>query len=418
MAKTRDWALSAAWGMAVLIFMGGLAAALSLATPALMFLLTVAGVAFAGLRLRSFRMEWAAAGVLASALIFWYAPAVACTQFEPYDDYLAYFPFVRRLFETGTLIEPFSLRRLAAYGGQSWLHAVVTLFGSEKNMNLLDRGIAPVLFGALVYQLARERTGARWSAALALTAMTVPIARQNTMSQATGLMLWLALFRSSATRSPVAVGLVAAALCALRSSYIPAAVLALLLLPLANRTRWRECMAACGVALVGVAPWALLLWRSSGTFVYPLFAGNQRPGFSYSAGADLHFHMAALVDCLLNPAVLFLFVPVVAALVYASYRSKRLDPCSTRDLNSAHGAFLASAIVSSALLAWSLPLPDGNSSVFRYLQPFALGSSVIAWHYLAVAPRLRAGLALALTPLLAMSAFIGIRERAAWPSAP
>ena len=355
-SRSGDLALRAAWGMAVVVGTGGVAAALSIAKPAVMLAVVVAGFLVGAVRYRPGRLEWAACLLLAAVLACWYAPAVAWIEFEPYDDYLAYFPFVRRLFETGTLIEPFSLRRLAAYGGQSWLHALTTLFGSEKNMNLLDRGIAPVVLAGLVYGMSRERWGAWASAAAGLGAVLIPIARQNTMSQATGVVLWVALFRSMG-RSPVAAGLVAGALCALRTSYIPAVGLALLLCWVFNRKDWRiGIVAACAVA-----PWAVLLWRSSGTFVYPLVRGNQRADFAYGAGVGFIEHVQGLVRFLAEPAMIVLLLPIVVAVVF----------------RGAHRPFMAAAVVSLMLIVWSLPVSDA-ASVFRYVQPIALGSVFIA----------------------------------------
>ena len=50
--------------------------------------------------------------------------AVASQRANPYDDDICYTPFVRRLLDAGDLIEPFSFRRLSAFGGQTVLSAL------------------------------------------------------------------------------------------------------------------------------------------------------------------------------------------------------------------------------------------------------------------------------------------------------
>ena len=252
------------------------------ANATVLLLIAVAGCAFAILWFRPREIDGFAILIFACTLVLWYAPAVAARNFEPYDDYLAYFPFVRRLLETGTLIEPFGFRRLTTYGGQSLLNAMSILAGSEKNMNLLDSGMAMLVLAGLIYGMLRRLARAPVAAACTFAALLIPIARHNTMSQATGVVLWVALFQSVRMRKPAMAGLVIAALCAMRSNYIaPAAIVLFLILISEIRLWWR----AAVVAGAAIFPWALLLYHSSGTFIYPLFGGFQRAGYSYAAGA-------------------------------------------------------------------------------------------------------------------------------------
>jgi hypothetical protein len=94
----------------------------------------------------------------------------------------------------------------------------------------------------------------------------IPIARHNTMSQATGVIIWLGIFCTVRVRATVLTGLLLAALCTLRSNYIvcAVAVAAALLLPLdaavLKFSEWAKIVAA---ACAAVLPWALLLYRSS-----------------------------------------------------------------------------------------------------------------------------------------------------------
>ena len=194
--EDRDWALCASWGMAVVIALGGVLALFNLANRPALVSIGIVGCGMAAVWFRPRRWEWGGAFILGLVLLVWYAPAVASRAAEPYDDYLAYFTFARRFLDAGTLIEPFSLRRLLSYGGQSLLHALTISVGSEKGMNMLDSGIAMLLLGGLIFSSLRGFTKPLWAVLGTMAVLLVPVARNNTMSQVTGLVLWIALFRT------------------------------------------------------------------------------------------------------------------------------------------------------------------------------------------------------------------------------
>src|SRR5579872_1707307 len=138
----RDWPICASWGMAIVIALAGVLALFGYANQLTLIIIATVGCAFAIAWFRPRGFDWGAALIPGVTLLLFYLPAVASREAEPYDDYLAYFPYVKRFLATGTLLDPFGFRRLTTYGGQSLLDALTTAFGSEKNMNLLDRGIA------------------------------------------------------------------------------------------------------------------------------------------------------------------------------------------------------------------------------------------------------------------------------------
>jgi hypothetical protein len=406
-AEDRDWALSVTWGMAVVIAIGGVLALFGFANRTALIAIAVAGCGFALLSLRSWprprHLDWGAAVILAVTLIVFYAPSVASRNLEPYDDYLAYFPLVHRFLDTGTLIDPFSFRRLSTYGGQSLLDALAIAVGSEKNMNVLDAGIAMVALGGLVYSSLRLALRPIVATACTLAALLVPIVRHNTMSQATGVLLWLALYRTFRLKSPLLAGLLLAAVCTLRSNYIgAAAILALaallpvtgLMVTVRDRLKFG---AAAGAAMVC---WALLLYRSSGSPVYPLIGGFAR--YSYSAGAAWSDRLHAMIQLLTNFNALFLFVPLVVALIA---------------VRGAHIPFSAAALLSSLMIPMVLPFSDA-ASVFRYVQPIAFGSLLIAAAVVIQNERIRRKqiavvLAVTMFPVWAMYSVMSVKQAAA-----
>lgn len=401
--EDRDWALSVTWGMAAVIAIGGALALFGFANRAALIAIAIAGCGFAVMWLRPRNLDWGAAVILAVTLILFYAPSVASRNLEPYDDYLAYFPLVHRLLDTGTLIDPFSFRRLSTYGGQSLLDALAISVGSEKNINVLDAGIAMVALGGLVYTSLRLALRPVAATACAIAALLVPIVRHNTMSQATGVLLWLALYRTFRLKSPALAGLLLAALCSLRSNYIgAAAILALAaLVPAAGlMTSVRDRLRFAAAAGAGMACWALLLYRSSGSPVYPLFAGFAR--YSYSAGAAWSDRLHAMFLLWTNVSALFLLVPLIVALIA---------------VRGAHIPFSAAALLSSLMIPMVLPFSD-PASVFRYVQPLAFGSLLIAvaaliQNKLTRRTQIAVVLGLMMFPLWAMYSAMSVKQAAA-----
>jgi hypothetical protein len=334
---TADWGLRCGWGIAVTITIGGILASFSLASRRALILMVTAGAAIGlwGLvsrRIPNSRIWLPGAVAMLAVMAFWYAPTVSLPWHNGCDDDVAYFPFVRRLLDSGTLLEPFSLRRLATFGGQSLLQALIVSMGSEKNVHLLDIGIGGVVLAGIAYGAGRRLLVNPANAlAIAAAALLMPVPRLNSMSQTTGLVLFLTLFqtihlvfRSKVVRAReiVCLGMLAAAICTLRDNYIPAAILALAGCFVADprigalRARIACGASACLAALLFLVPWMVILQRSSGSWLYPLIRGNHQRSFeTYSAGFSRFDALAAAAGffthfetvIILAPAILLAF---------------------------------------------------------------------------------------------------------------
>src|ERR1035438_5406794 len=199
-----DWGLRCGWGMAFTAVLGGFLANLSLAASPVLIAMVAAGAFLAVLLcahglpaiLKSRRSMLGCLAFLALILLV-YAPTVDVHWSNPCDDDVAYFVFAKRLLDSGTLIEPFSQRRLAAYGGHSLLQAVVWAFGSQKTLSVLDGGLSVVVLAGMVFGYCRKVKASIGLAYLvAGLAVLLPVPRANSMSQAAGVVFFLALFRT------------------------------------------------------------------------------------------------------------------------------------------------------------------------------------------------------------------------------
>jgi len=308
-----DVGLRLAWGMAVLLAVGGIACLASIATRGVLLALVLVGVALE-YRFRAVTMGGAAirprlrdAAVLVPMAVLvtlqYYGGAAGLRLTA--DDHTAYLVYPQKILAAGTLLEPFSLRRLASYGGQSLLQAF-TLIGSAHawQLPLLDMGICLVVVLALIVaDRDRVRTSLWWVPVLLL--LTLPNIRANSASLMSGVVFFLALFRTASSaaleaspwRRRVVLGMLAAAVGTLRQSYLVVAAAFLLIydapalvgaVRLSGPDRWRR-LAGAAVApasmLACLVPWALLSYRATGTPLYPLFTGNYRAEYGQLTAA-------------------------------------------------------------------------------------------------------------------------------------
>ncbi len=385
-----DWGLQAGWGMALLLLMGGLLSLLELVSPALMIGLTLAGLVMWFYDIWKTRSAISAPDrykiilliCILIPLISRYAAAVHFTALSCGDDDIAYFPFIARLLDTGTLIDPFSLRRLAAYGGQTFLQALVGAVGTEENAFLVDRGIAVIISFGLTLGFFHDRTklGILPYALTMLVIMVLPFPMLNSASHITGLALFLTLFRTlqrlpgSAmpnARTIWLIAMIVAGAASLRAHFLVAAALAVacywLTMALQNRNEWKQSVLAltriAGATIVCLLAWMVLLYRSSNSFLYPLIRGNHRVEFeNYSASLDFDAHFQIFANILLDAKLLVFMVPVGLFLFRRSY------PAAL--------SLYIGALITTAAMAWVFTHSDVDN-IHRYVAPF-LNAAFIA----------------------------------------
>lgn len=307
------------WGTAVVLLIGGPLLALHLAYgPVLSVLVGLGLLLWAGdLVLRRAEVRTAlrdrardvvanpattlvALVVVAAALV-----VVSASAFEPAstfrtdDDGCAYLAFPREMVMTGGSEQPFSIRHAFSLNGQFFLEALLLGRLHAEQMFVLDRGIFLIVAIFAVIGLSRRPWLQRQPYALLpeLALVLLPNIRVNTASYFTGLVILLTLYstiarapgvgegpRSRWWRPAVGIGLTAGAALVLRPMYAPPVALAVAVA--CGPQLWRswararaslaEGLVIATAALVFLAPWMVVGWRSDGTPMYPLLEGTVR----------------------------------------------------------------------------------------------------------------------------------------------
>jgi hypothetical protein len=404
-----DWGLRAAWGLALTIAVGGLLCLLGAARRPALVAWTCGGVALFAQALARRRWPgvagdgsarpftfggagWELLPVVgvACATVFVYLGAAGHTFPNPSDDWPAYLPFIRKLLQTGTVIEPFSVRRMAAYGGQTLLQAFALVVAGDTQIQIFDGGICVVLIIGLIIGFAREARDVIWTllTMAALLVLMLPDGRANSASEMSGVVAFVAVWRTwtfldrrgmRGRGAALLAALPLAAVATLRQNYlVPAAMMLFALLarggtgPSDATLRWEDRVRffwrvalSTGACLL---PWLILALRSNHTFLFPIVHGNFHPeAGGISVPTAWHDRLktgfwAIFHDKPIHPTLLFL-----VALPGAASRANR---------RATLGLWLGT-MVGFALLCWSLPNTD-NYTIARYDFAYVVGLAVVA----------------------------------------
>ncbi|MBX3229657.1 MAG: hypothetical protein KIT84_04920 [Labilithrix sp.] len=344
-----DLGLRVAWGASLVCSLGGLLMVPALMNRAAALLLVDAGVLLAIAELVRSRARVRSAGrfvlrfarrerrlavlfaVGALVIAIHYLAGIAEPHTNPYDDDIAYFGFVKKLLATGTVIEPFSFRRLSALGGQTLFVAMVWLRSAAPQANTFDRSICFLLVVLLV--LGHRSRGRRLSplvlvATLALL-VTTPFTGINTASWWSGIAFFLALYRTiswaandegrAPWKNALPLALVAACVTTLRQNYLPvpvfvfAASYGFRLWHQRTRRALVEPLWTAGLTIACLAPWLVASWQSNRTLLYPIMAGTFNRALALSASdwgfwREVKLNVWTFLEGIPNRAVVFFIV--------------------------------------------------------------------------------------------------------------
>jgi len=354
-----DFGLRAVWGIAGFLACGGVLLALDSCTA--LAIKGLVGIGFAGFVWRELVTPVPLLGAVHNGYaflradpkrlfivlivllaLFQMAGGVAKLGGNVWDDDIAYTSFLRRLLDIGNMNEPFSFRRLGAYGGQIILNGAASVRGNMANIFLIDHGLCQGLSVLLVASYVRsKKLDAVWQALIVIGLLMLPNTSINTASYWSGVAGFVALYRTmvlfagvtetSVQRRYMAVAaLLGAAICTLRQNYIPVVVFFLGFILIARlwtgaratslRPTWRAERGLWGILIgvtaIALAPYCLAAYQSNKSFLFPLMQGTWNHGlqltpYVWSWMQELEF----FVWCCVEPHGIIVVVPLFCVLI-------------------------------------------------------------------------------------------------------
>jgi hypothetical protein len=388
-----------ALGTAVWIFASGVLLAIGHASRGPLFVIAAIGMGLALVELWTHAHRpviktagedrWVAVTLLGMLAVYlgFVVVAMIGTRGNPYDDHVAYTALVKRLLDCGNLVEPFSFRRLSAYGGQTVLLALAALRGDVDSSDLLDRGIFQVIAVVLVIDMMRRRKLPLGVSTLVMFfLLCLWDLSINSASTWTGFTCFFAAYAFASRedlppRATLVLALAAsAAACTLRQNFIlPAGLFSMLLLVRhvrvhAATSTWREALAreratlgiAIAAAAVIVVPYAIAAWASNRTFLFPIMIGTWNPAAPLRpTGGTFYDELAFFLSVTLKSEPLRIWWLLIPFMFLAR------DTRATQPWK----AYLIASCVGFVFLVHSFMLSDPNTLwryAFGYMTPLAL----------------------------------------------
>jgi len=394
-----DWGERAAWGIAWSVIFGGLLNVTWTISQAAILIYICSGALYGIIDawrnktflanklnqlIKAFQSNkfWAIGTFIAFLLAFWqYAGCVYSYTFSAIDDYQAYFVFPEKMLQIGSLgADPFSERRLvSSLGGQSFLLALSFSVLGERSGYLIDPGCALlVTLGLLIGYCQRKQISKTATLAIAIGLLSLNPIRLNTSGVLIPVCLFFALFnllegdRLKATNIPnnaAIVGLLAAAICALKSTWIPSCILfftfSYFFYIMGSKTQdkaiYEFCLAAILLSLF-VLPWSISLYQSSGTLLYPIL-GKGFHGSVYGGSVKLP-------NSVMDPMVaikfkLYVILGIIYILGVLGIRFWIIGTSKKQIAREAAVSIFISSVMGTAIIAFT----TGSADNYRYSYP-------------------------------------------------
>lgn len=409
-----DLGLRASWGAGLLCFIGGALMVPALMVRATALVLVEIGIALAVLSLARERREvsrWFrgatrfvrrepaifVVGVVVAGVVGVHClGAIADWHTNPYDDDIAYLAFLKKLSDTGTVLEPFSFRRLSAYGGQTFFLELASVRAAPSQGHTFDRCICVIVIALLMmgHRAHGRRPAVLFVVSTLLMLVTMQSIAINTASYFSGVLFFLALFRTlvwaedrdtsgervAPWKNALPIALLGVAACTLRQNYlpVPALVLAVSYLTRLRRStgpllqRLAEPLVAVAMSIAFLVPWFIVSWQSSRTFLYPVMPGTFHPALALNAsGWNFIREIAFQTDVAVNG------LPLVTLGLFFLAAAFVCEPGTRRPL----GAICVGAVGGFILLVHGLTQSDAQNIgryAFAFLVAFALAVALTA----------------------------------------
>jgi hypothetical protein len=398
-----DGGLAIAWGLALLIVVGGLLNLAGVISPIVVVSLVLAGqVAWlvlggprrllrAARRLRTW--DYLTLAVLLVAYVNWLCfngrTGVHYTIYVIDDS--AYTLFPELMLHTGSMgVDPFDYHlTLAGLGGQAFLQALILAVCPLEYIHLADPGLAFPAIGVMLFSGWPRRLTAPARAMLAIFFASIPTALINVGPTVVPVVLLLAIVRElehartgGPIRSGAGVALLLAALLTLKTTLLPIGILLVffrgVLLALTTR-RVRpllEGVVTAGLLVVLLLPWMMFSYYSAGTLFYPVLGA----GFTEHSeivmphrAMDPVKTLRGLVTVVRSPQTLVMLFGLITASVCVLLRKV------SEAYRAAHLAGFGASLV--CLILFATAFAKGGMH-WRYYYPICAFADLIAYSVL------------------------------------
>lgn len=366
--KNRDFfGLNASLGICLSIVIGGLLNLFSLINKTIIQIFLMVGFLlfiflfvrlgkkniekYRTIKLNSFSDKVYLAGVFIFLFLifFQFVSIISVNNFNKADDYMAYFVFPEKMIQTGSLgNDPFSERRIvSSLGGKYFLDTFILSSLNWKNLQIMDRGVATVIFLLVVLNFFHKIQVSKQLKLLLLISITMFLSLETINISAVYLsavlfFVFLYFYKfsdifTSFFRRAMALSLVVSGIACLKTTLIPAAVLLLLAFYVIHffnsaeqnykRRLIVEFIFALLLSFLFMLPWMISMYWSSGTFLYPLLGGGfsgSTYGYFSKAYSNLGiYNVLTLGYQLLKDSFVFLFFLIIIFLSSESSPHKK-----------------------------------------------------------------------------------------------
>ena len=261
-------------GIAVCIGLSGVALALGIYTTTTATLVLFGGVAIHSVRLgRRLGASWFGAGAFTRPSPWLIAPLVVLAILgtvvvlgsagdlasRPFDDDGNLLDQLRRIADTGSLGDVLGYPRAYQLGGHAALAAFANVAGDARWLRVIDGlGFVLAMGFVLVRMRLRDAHGALWATLIVIAGSALALAVSDPLPVWLGIGMMLALLEEDTP--PLAAGVLAGALVALRHAYAPFAIVALVRVVRGDR---RRALTGSVAALVVVLPYLVAALRAA-----------------------------------------------------------------------------------------------------------------------------------------------------------
>ncbi|MEG4057694.1 MULTISPECIES: hypothetical protein [unclassified Microcoleus] len=406
---TVDWGQRAAWGIAWSVIFGGLLNVTWTISQATLLIYICLGALYGIIEawanktaiaddlnrlINAFKENiFFAIGTVIACLMtaVQYSGSVSWHKFNLHDDYHAYFVFPHKMLQIGSLgSDPFSERRLvSALGGQSFLHTFSLSVLDERSLYLIDPGCALVIMIGLIIGYCQQKKISK-NSTLMIVFGFLSISRVPHINIAGILIpvcLFLSLFRvfewdhlkgTNIESNAAIIGLLAAAICALKSTFIPPCIIFFTCSyffyilggsHIKHKAIYEFCLASILLAMF-ILPWSISLYQSSGTLLYPIF-GRGFHGSVY--GGSVKLPNSEIPPNLAIQLTLYAILTIISIPTVLAIRFGIIGLGKKPIVREATLSIFIGAVTGNAVILFS----TGGSDIYRYSYPLLVVMFVI-----------------------------------------